>query len=105
MGILQARILEWFAISSSRGSSQPGDQTGLHVDLYHLNHIRGPMNTEVGSLCLLQGIFPTQESNWGLLHFMWILYQMSYQGSLILFILILKCIILEMFLRNRIIES
>ena len=24
-GILQARILEWVAISSSRGSSQPGD--------------------------------------------------------------------------------
>ena len=27
MGILQARILEWFAMSSSRGSSQPRDQT------------------------------------------------------------------------------
>ena len=26
-GILQARILEWVAISFSRGSSQPGDQT------------------------------------------------------------------------------
>ena len=26
-GIFQARILEWFAISSSRGSSQPRDQT------------------------------------------------------------------------------
>ena len=26
-GILQARILEWVAISSSRGSSQPKDQT------------------------------------------------------------------------------
>jgi len=25
-GILQARILEWAAISSSRGSSQPGDK-------------------------------------------------------------------------------
>ena len=25
--IFQARILEWFAISSSRGSSQPRDQT------------------------------------------------------------------------------
>jgi len=28
-----------------------------------------PMNTGVGSLSLLQGIFLTQESNWGLLHF------------------------------------
>ena len=27
MGILQARILRWVAISSSRGSSQPRDQT------------------------------------------------------------------------------
>ena len=27
MGILQARILEWVAISSSRGSSPPRDQT------------------------------------------------------------------------------
>ena len=26
-GILQARTLEWFAISFSRGSSQPRDQT------------------------------------------------------------------------------
>ena len=27
MGILQARILEWVAMPSSRGSSQPMDQT------------------------------------------------------------------------------
>ena len=38
-------------------------------------------NRGVGSLSLLQGIFPTQESNWGLLHCKWILYQMSYQGN------------------------
>ena len=40
-----------------------------------------PKNTGVGSLSLLQGIFPTQESNRGLLHRRWILYQMSYQES------------------------
>ena len=28
-GILQARILEWVAVSSSRGSSQPRDQTRI----------------------------------------------------------------------------
>ena len=39
-----------------------------------------PQNTEVGSLFLLQGIFLTQESNQGLLHCRWILYQLSYQG-------------------------
>jgi len=27
--ILQARILEWVAMPSSRGSSQPRDQTGV----------------------------------------------------------------------------
>ena len=41
-----------------------------------------PKNTGVGSLCLLQQIFPTQESNQGLLHCRRILYQLSYQGSL-----------------------
>ena len=35
-GILQARILEWVAISFSRGSSQPMDQTqGLNLGLPH----------------------------------------------------------------------
>ena len=37
--------------------------------------------TGVGSLSLLQGIFPTQGLNWGLLHCRWILHQLSYQGS------------------------
>ena len=40
-----------------------------------------PKNTGVGSLSLLQGILLTQESNRGLLHCRWILYQLSYQGS------------------------
>ena len=38
-------------------------------------------NTGVGSLSLLQGIFPTQGSNPGLPHHGWILYQLSHQGS------------------------
>ena len=38
-------------------------------------------NTGVGSLSLLQGIFPTQELNQGLLHCRQILQQLSYQGS------------------------
>ena len=36
-----------------------------------------PKNTGVGSLSLLQQIFPTQESNWSLLHCRWILYQLE----------------------------
>ena len=44
-GILQARILEWVVVSSSRGSSRPRDQTRIsYVScmgrpvLYHLRH-------------------------------------------------------------------
>ena len=38
-------------------------------------------NTGVGSLSLLQGIFPTQGSNPGLPHCRWLLYQLSHKGS------------------------
>ena len=38
-------------------------------------------NTGVGSLSLLQGIFPTQGSNPGLPHCRQILYQLSHRGS------------------------
>ena len=38
-------------------------------------------NTAVGSLSLLQGIFPTQRLNPGLPHCRWILYQLSHPGS------------------------
>ena len=38
-------------------------------------------NIGVGSLSLLQGIFPTQGSNPGLLHCRQILYQLSHKGS------------------------
>ena len=38
-------------------------------------------NTGVGSLSVLQGIFPTQGSNPGLLHCSRILYQLSHKGS------------------------
>ena len=37
-------------------------------------------NPGMGSLSLLQGIFPTQGSNPGLPHCRWILYQLSHQG-------------------------
>ena len=38
-------------------------------------------NTRVGSLSLLQRVFPTQGSNPSLPHCMWILYQLSHKGS------------------------
>ena len=84
MGILQARILEWVAMPSSRGASQLRDQTQVSciVDRFFTTEPPGkPKNMGVGSLSLLQGIFPIQESNWGLLHCRWILHQLSYQGS------------------------
>ena len=53
-------------------------------------------NTGVGSLSLLQGIFPTQGSNPGLPHCRQILYQLSHKGSPILTIWFvkMKCIII-----------
>ena len=41
-------------------------------------------NTGVGSLSILQGIFPTQELNPGLPHCRQILYQLSHKGSMVL---------------------
>ena len=53
----------------------------LQVDSLPAEPPGKPQNTRVGSLSLLQWIFPTQELNWGLLHCRQILYQLSYQGS------------------------
>ena len=49
---------------------------------------RKPKNTGVGSLSLLQGIFPTQELNRGLLHCGWIIYQLNYQALVLIYIYI-----------------
>ena len=81
-GILQARILEWVAMPSSRGSYQPRDQTQVsHIWAESLmSEPPGkPKNTGMGSLSLLQQIFRTQESNRGLLPCRRILYQLSHQ--------------------------
>ena len=48
--------------------------------LYNLWNSPG-QSTGVGSLSLLQGIFPTQRLNPGLLHCRWILYELSHKGS------------------------
>ena len=81
--ILQARILEWVAFPFSRGSSQLRDRAQLShiaVDSLPAEPQEKPKNTGMGSLSLLQQIFPTRESNQGLLNCRWILYQQSYQG-------------------------
>ena len=53
----------------------------LQVDSLPAEPQEKPKNTGVGSLSLLQRIFPTQESNQGLLHCRWILHQLNYQGN------------------------
>ena len=59
---------------------------GLLSTTLSQHHLSGPwdfpgQNTGVGSPSLLQGIFPFQGSNLGLLHYRWILYQVSHQGN------------------------
>ena len=110
-GILQARTLEWVAISFSNawkwkvnvkllssvwlfatpwtaayqappsmGFSRQEYWSGVPSPSPHglYSPWNSPgQNTGVGSLSLLQQIFPTQ----GLLHCRWILYQLSYEGS------------------------
>ena len=110
-GILQARIPEWVAISFSSGTSQPRNWTQVSCiagrcltdwatweasklvkvaqwcpTLCDTNGLYSPwnslgQNTGVGSLSLLQGIFPTQGLNPCLLHCRWILYLLSHKGS------------------------
>ena len=111
MGILQARILERVTISFSRGSSWPRNWTQisciagrffidwatreapevkLKVKWKSLSRVRlfaTPWNspdqiTGVGSFSLLQGIFPIQGSNPGILCCRRILYQLSHEGNL-----------------------
>ena len=83
-GILQGRILEWAAFPLSKGSSLPRDWTQvscMQMDSLPAEPQEKFKNTGVGSLSLRQQIFPTQESNQGLLHCRKILYQLSYQGT------------------------
>ena len=108
-GSLQARILEWVAMPSFRGSYQPRDQTCISYvfsigkwvpyhqhclsesqsivsDSLQSHGLYSPwnssgQNTGVGSLSLFQGIFPTQGLNPGLLHCRQIHYHLSHKGS------------------------
>ena len=60
MGILQAWILEWVALCSSRGSSQPRivpRSPVLQADSLLSEPPGKPMHTGMGSLFFLQGIF------------------------------------------------
>ena len=88
MGILQARILEWVVMPSSRGSSWPRDRTQvsrISGRFFTISDTREAQNTGIGSHALLQGIFPTEVSNPSLLHCRRILYHLSHQESPIIY--------------------
>ena len=78
-GILQVRILKWVTFPFYRGSFQPRSPV-LKADSLSAEPEGNPKNTGLDRLSLFQRIFPTQESNWGLLHCRQILYQLSYEG-------------------------
>ena len=83
-GIFQARILEWVAFPFSRDLPNPRIEPksfALQADSLPAEPQGKSKKTGVGSLSLFQRIFPTQESNQGLLHCRQILYQLSYQGN------------------------
>ena len=79
-GILQARIVECVAMPSSGDLPNPEFKSRFptfQVDSLLAEPPGKPKNTGVVSLSLLQGIFPTQELNWSLLHCRQILYHLS----------------------------
>ena len=81
-GILQARILEWVAMTFSRESSWPRDWTRVSYiagQFFTIWAREAPKDTfTLGCHSLLQVIFPTQGSNLGLLHCRQILYHLSH---------------------------
>ena len=82
-GILQAKILGWFAMHSPRGSSQPRDWTQVSLTvrriLYHLRHQGSPRILQWIAYPFSRGRSPG--SNQDFTHCRQILYQLSYQGS------------------------
>ena len=95
-GIFQARVLEWDVIAFSNREMRNPQLSGIQEneseshsvlsDSWWPHGLYSPwnspsQNTGIGNHSLLQGIFPTQGSNPGLVHCRWILYQLSHKGS------------------------
>ena len=78
-GASQARTSERVAMPSNPGI-EPRSPT-LQVDSLLSESPEKHKNAGVGSLSFFQGIFPSQESDLGLLHCRQILNQLSFQGS------------------------
>ena len=79
----QTRLSDWtelnWMLPVSESCSVMSDSLRSHEVYSPWNSLS--QNTGMGSLFLLQGIFPTQGSNPGLPHCKWILYQLSHKGS------------------------
>ena len=78
--LLSCYYLSRYVKSESESHSIVSDSLRPH-GLYSPWNSPG-QNPGVGSLSLLQGIFPTQGSNPGFPHCRWILYQLSHKGNL-----------------------
>ena len=81
---IQSRVLELVTFPFSRISSQPGIEPRsptLQADSLPSEPPGKHMNTGAHNLSLLQGMFPTQGLNLGILHCRQLLYHVSHQGS------------------------
>ena len=84
MGILQTRILAWVTCPPPGDLPNPGiipRSSTLQADSLPSEPPGKPKIAGVGNLSLLWGIFLTQESNQGLLHFRQMFYKLSQKGS------------------------
>ena len=72
----------WNSISFSKSESHSVVSDSLWPQGLYSPWNSPDQNTRVGSLSLLQGIFPTQGLNLGLLYCRQIFYQLSHKGSL-----------------------
>ena len=74
-GWVHSSVVPWARKKSAKSCPTPARQAPLSMRTLQAK------NTGVGCHSLLQGIFLTQGSNPGLLHYRQILYQLSYMGS------------------------
>ena len=74
-------ILFYYVLEGSESESHSVVSNSLQTHGLYSPWDSSGQNAGVGSLSLLQGIFPTQGWNPGLLHCGQILYQLSHKGS------------------------
>ena len=80
----QAKLLLWVSCPPGLGALLPGSGKfcSFSFNKWRMSPMSGVSTAMlVGSHSLLQGIFPTQESNPGLQHCRWILYHLRHQGG------------------------